>query len=681
VYNLQWLTPSIDAQKAAPVAVPVAAAISNAASVTFTGKGAANYGSIQQTNMMRILENFAAPTSPAFPTVGQLWYDSNADRLNVCTSTAPLTWESLAGVSVSATVPASPNLGDLWFQTTGNVTGRLYVFTGVGRHPLVPFDAYASGAYGQVSTLAQPDPGIILNAGSFAAAGSDFGDCYIHGFTGTTATNIPSTISINGLPVSLPNGAMNGGQKVTDGFIVWDQAGVLGTNDFYTCREIGAGVRTPAGQWEYDNGNEWVPFTPVAQQWVIGLVTTAEADDNTAPGVTSATIWREGRDLVSFRAPRAPSVTTLGIGGWEQMWPTVEYHGARREYDAALQLLLNLVGSPDTFGGADILQGLRLTDLATIDASLLQAWLNTTSPAPGTDPAYAATSTYIATEPTSHDWDRLLALAKYAIARLDVPVGYENNIAGIPFVQDGAPPAPDLLALPVSDVRYPPAERFAALRRGGSITASRAFTETMNALAAVTPFRYSLAGVAGTNSVKPVSPAITVSTHSTYPIGFTGGNLSFTMTLRWDTTADVKRFFAGGCAVDVLLDFVLPGAPTGIEVAFNNFIDTFGRLRITQDAVRVFTGTSLALAPIAGGFGASSISPVLPVTLATITDGTHTVSVSGQKVIDAVESTFVITVTFTAPSPITNATSISLEIWRDSTTFDAGVPFFPPPLP
>lgn len=148
-YILQWKNPAVDPLKT-NITVPVASTVSNAASITFTGKGAANYGKVQQENLMRLLEHFADGTAPLYPTVGQLWYDTNNQVLKLCTSAAPLNWRSLAGVQVTDVglpAPANPNLGDIWFERTGPLSGFLYVYTGLGRFPI---NASVNGGWNQI---------------------------------------------------------------------------------------------------------------------------------------------------------------------------------------------------------------------------------------------------------------------------------------------------------------------------------------------------------------------------------------------------------------------------------------------------------------------------------------------------------------------------------------------------
>lgn len=137
-YVLSWKNPAVDAGKT-NITVPVAATVTTASSLTFTGKGSANYGKVQQENLMRLLEHFADSTAPLYPTVGQIWYDTGDKVLKLCTATAPLNWKSLAGIQVTDVgdpAPVSPNLGDIWFERTGALTGNLYVYTKIGRFPV-----------------------------------------------------------------------------------------------------------------------------------------------------------------------------------------------------------------------------------------------------------------------------------------------------------------------------------------------------------------------------------------------------------------------------------------------------------------------------------------------------------------------------------------------------------------
>jgi hypothetical protein len=55
------------------------------AGIALIGRKVTNYGELQNENYVRIAENFASPTSPTNPLIGQLWWNSAANSLNVFT--------------------------------------------------------------------------------------------------------------------------------------------------------------------------------------------------------------------------------------------------------------------------------------------------------------------------------------------------------------------------------------------------------------------------------------------------------------------------------------------------------------------------------------------------------------------------------------------------------------------
>jgi hypothetical protein len=86
----------------------------NSTSITLVGKNVINYGQYENTNLIRILENFANTSSPPFPLTGQLWFDKTADilRLNVFNGT---NWIGVPNFIYStSTTSLSP--GDFWFK-------------------------------------------------------------------------------------------------------------------------------------------------------------------------------------------------------------------------------------------------------------------------------------------------------------------------------------------------------------------------------------------------------------------------------------------------------------------------------------------------------------------------------------------------------------------------------------
>jgi hypothetical protein len=79
-------------------------------SLLLLGKGVPNYGEVIQKNLIYLLENFASSgTPPAYPTVGQMWFDYSSLSMNIYKDTG--TWDSL-----------------VW-RSGGNMTGVLTLFS------------------------------------------------------------------------------------------------------------------------------------------------------------------------------------------------------------------------------------------------------------------------------------------------------------------------------------------------------------------------------------------------------------------------------------------------------------------------------------------------------------------------------------------------------------------------
>ena len=63
------------------VAVIPDGSVNTSTSLTLIGQGVTNYGTDQNENLVYLLENFASPTAPSTPILGQLWYNSSSDSL------------------------------------------------------------------------------------------------------------------------------------------------------------------------------------------------------------------------------------------------------------------------------------------------------------------------------------------------------------------------------------------------------------------------------------------------------------------------------------------------------------------------------------------------------------------------------------------------------------------------
>ena len=85
-------------------------------SIGLVGKNSVNFGQIQNTDLVHMLENFSNEIEPAHPLIGQLWYNTANNSLNVYNNA----WQPLAAVSYSATAPAVSMKGNFWFDTSIN---------------------------------------------------------------------------------------------------------------------------------------------------------------------------------------------------------------------------------------------------------------------------------------------------------------------------------------------------------------------------------------------------------------------------------------------------------------------------------------------------------------------------------------------------------------------------------
>jgi len=514
MYSLFWRSPALPfLQKNTAIAVPAGSIVSNAASLRFTGKGASNYGKVQQENLLRLLENFAGPTAPEYSTVGQVWYDTDVTTLKVMVRSAPEpdAWRSLNSTQITGIgegPPSPASLGDTWFSRTGSASGIQYVYTGIGRYP--------------------------------------------------------------------------------------------------------------------QTGNE--------------------------------------------------------IGGWEQVFPTVERAAGREEYDYMLGLLKTLIGDTSESGGSGAFNRAiaNLTDFDLLDASLVEKF-NSLLPLDRNVLSSGANSSLLKVDPNSNDWDFLLSAAKYAINRLDVPLGYLTDVSPVPFVTDGRAPPSALKELDPINPQYPDALRLSS-RKTGTIALGRYYQETVNVLRTAERVRYLLKGMQGasfSDTVEPTSVgAFTYSGQFTTPV--THGLL-----YRFDQASRARFFFAGGA-----LTFAgthAPGsAPTAADIDLKTILETHGRIRFTADRTFILDGANspaLAVQPINLGFNDLTLGSTV---LAVFNVGAATIRFSANLV-DGVESgiedgvNLVIEITTTAGT--TGVTTVECGYISDGELFNSPpVRVYPQPL-
>lgn len=88
-------------------------------SLTLLGKNVTNYGQYENTNLVRLLENFASSSEPVNAIAGQLWFDKTNDVLRLKVYNGSV-WRSLPNFTLSTSTPTMSE-GDFWWNTQSQV--------------------------------------------------------------------------------------------------------------------------------------------------------------------------------------------------------------------------------------------------------------------------------------------------------------------------------------------------------------------------------------------------------------------------------------------------------------------------------------------------------------------------------------------------------------------------------
>ena len=161
--------------------------INNDTSIQLPGRNSTGYGAAIASDLVHLLENFAAPTEPDRPVEGQLWYNNNTEQLLVYDGTI---WVPSGGLKKSTAQPDAVNslTGDLWVDTDNQ---QLYLYSGSGWILVGPqfSDGLTTGAipttivgqdvtYSVLSIKIKNQTGIIISSQAFTPKTT------ITGFTG-----------------------------------------------------------------------------------------------------------------------------------------------------------------------------------------------------------------------------------------------------------------------------------------------------------------------------------------------------------------------------------------------------------------------------------------------------------------------------------------------------------------
>jgi hypothetical protein len=105
----------------------------SACDLVLVGKNYTGYGQAVNQNLVKLLENFAGPSRPSNPLIGQLWYDTSSRQLKFYDGS---NFKSSPTIQISNTPPSVERAGDFLVMDK-----KLYVFDGEERILVGPIDA------------------------------------------------------------------------------------------------------------------------------------------------------------------------------------------------------------------------------------------------------------------------------------------------------------------------------------------------------------------------------------------------------------------------------------------------------------------------------------------------------------------------------------------------------------
>lgn len=110
--------------------------------IALIGRLYRNYGELVNENLVKMLENFAATSSPTTPMIGQLWYNKATKNIQVYRDTG---FVPLARITSSSAEPSNASVTDLWWDLNDE---QLRMYNGANWLTISPLYTAAQGKTG-----------------------------------------------------------------------------------------------------------------------------------------------------------------------------------------------------------------------------------------------------------------------------------------------------------------------------------------------------------------------------------------------------------------------------------------------------------------------------------------------------------------------------------------------------
>lgn len=160
-------------------------------SLGLIGRNAAGYGQIQDTNFVKMLENFAGSNPPTNPLKGQFWYNTVNNTMNICPADGTTNAGDWIAVA-TATSGGSATLGNITVTGSETIGANLTVANNISTANIIAINAtisanttmnLATATTGNIATLNT----LTISTGSATTTGTITGSWSVTGNSGGAA--------------------------------------------------------------------------------------------------------------------------------------------------------------------------------------------------------------------------------------------------------------------------------------------------------------------------------------------------------------------------------------------------------------------------------------------------------------------------------------------------------------